>query len=97
MLWSQTVGSLDKELEMPKHQEQEATEMAMVESEVSTALESEPLSKQLAKGTIPDQVIDKMSAAELRAVASARGYNLGTEVGSKRTRERFKAAQDRGY
>lgn len=38
--------------------------------------------------------IESMSAAELRAVASDRGYDIGGIVGSRTTRRRFIAAQN---
>lgn len=39
--------------------------------------------------------VESMSGADLRAVASDRGYDIGDQVGSRATRRRFLAAQDK--
>ena len=42
---------------------------------------------------IPEEVIGRMSAAELRAVAANRGYDIGPDMGRRATRARFLAVQ----
>jgi hypothetical protein len=46
---------------------------------------------------ISDELLEKMSDPEIRAVASDRGYNLNDMVSSARLRIKFKAAQAKDF